>query len=195
MNSRKRIIGVVMLSMLLLLSLAAPAVARDRRSSDRRSSGRRDRSHRSHHYDRRNSGLRIGIGCSSRFYSSSYRSWVPGYYQTRIEQILVEPGHYQWQTHQIQIEPAHYEIRSIPAVEKTVRDEQGNEHTIIVQPARTETVYIPPKYEQRRSKVWIPDRYETRTTQVWVAGYWISQPTYYSSPGQFSLNIGGVFRF
>ena len=193
MNDKKRFIGtfsVAVLAILFVVSSTVPAVARDRRSS-----GRRDRSHRSRDYGHRDSGLRIGIGYSNRIYSTSYRSYVPGYYQTRTEQILVEPGHYEWQTHQVQVEPARYEIRSIPAVEKIIRDEQGNEDTIIVQPARTETVYIPPMYEQRRIKVWIPDRYETQHIQVWVPGYWISQPTYSYSPSRFSLNIGGVFRF
>ena len=193
MNANKTVFGtfaVAVLAILFLGSLAVPAIARDRRSSDRH-----ERSSRSRNRDRRNSGLSIGLGYSNRIYSTSYRRWVPGYYQTHTEQVLVEPGHYDWQTHQVQVEPERYEVRNIPAVEKTVRDEQGQEHTIILQPARTETVYIPPKYEQRPIKLWVPDRYETRHIQVWIPGYWVSQPSYSYSPGRFSLNLGGFFRF
>ena len=198
MNAKKKVIrtfGVAVLAMLFVVSSAAPAVAKDWRSRDRRSSNRHDHSRRSRDYHRRDSGLRIGIGYSNRIYSTSYRRWVPGYYQTHTEQVLVEPGHYDWQTHSVQVEPERYELRKIPAVEQTVRDEHGKKYKIIVQPARTETVYIPPKYEQRRVKTWIPDRYETQHIQVWVPGYWISQPSYSYSPGRFSLNLGGVFRF
>ena len=196
MNAQKKIIstlGLVMLSILFVTSSAIPAAAaRDRGPRGGRSSDR-GRSSRSHDRDSRHSGLSIGFGFSNRIYSTSYRRWVPGYYQTRTEQILVEPSHYEWQSHQVEVAPARYEVRSTPAVEKTVRDENGKQYTVIVEPARTETVYIPPKYEQRRIKVWIPDRYETRQIQIWIPGYWVSEPAY--PPSRFRLNIGGVFRF
>ena len=198
MNAGEKILstfGVVMLSIFFVASSATVASARDRGSRSGRSSNRHGRS--SRRYDRgrgrNDSRLSIGFGLSNRIYSTSYRRYVPGYYQTRTERVLLEPGHYEWQTHQVQVEPARYEIRNIPAVERTVRDEQGDEHTIIVQPAHTETVHIPPRYEQRRIKVWVPDRYETRQIQIWVPGYWVSEPTY--APSRSWLSIGGVFRF
>ena len=201
MNSRKRIIstlGFVMLSMLLLLSTAAPAVARDSRGHSGRSSGRSGHSSRrsSRHYDRRDSGLRIGFGLTNRVYSTTtIRHYVPGYYQTSTQQVLVEPGHYAMQTHHVQVEPGRYEIRTVPAVEKIVRDENGKEYKITLAPARTESVYIPPRYEQQLVRVWVPDRHETRTTQVWVPGHWVSQPSYsYSTPRSW-INFGGTIRF
>ncbi len=108
------------------------------------------------------SSLGLSFGFSDNYYSTSSRQWVPGYYQTHTEQVLVEPGHYEWQTQQVQVEPGRYEIRKVPAVEVTRHDEKGKAYKIVLEPAHVETVWIPPKYEERRIKVWVPDRYETR---------------------------------
>lgn len=191
--------AVAVLAILLMFSIATPAAAARRGDSHgSRSSGRSGHSSRrsSRHHDRRDSGLRIGFGLTNRVYSTTtIRHYVPGYYQNSTQQVLVEPAHYAMQTHHVQVEPGRYEIRTVPAVEKTVRDENGKEHNIILAPARTETVYIPPRYEQQLVRAWVPDRYETRTTQVWVPGHWVSQPSYsYSGPRSW-INIGGVFRF
>ena len=136
-------------------------------------------------------GLRFGFGVP--YHYSSYRRWVPGYYQTHTETVLVEPGHYDWQTQRVEVEPGRYEIHQIPAVEETRRDAQGKEYKVVIQPARTETVWVPPKYEERTVKVWIPDRYETREVKVWIPGHWVSEPAHL--PGGWHMNLGGVFRF
>lgn len=201
MNSRNKIVaalGLVSLSILLLASSATPAIARTRSSRRQPSfSPRSSGGHQSRFRDSRHSGgrsrLGISFGFGDRYYSASHRRWVPGYYQTRTEQVLVEPGHYEWQTQQVQVEPGRYEVRHRPAVEEIRRDQQGKEYKVVIEPARTETVWVPPRYETRTVKVWIPARYETRQTQVWVSGYWISTSAY--SPGRSWLNIGGVFRF
>ena len=53
--------------------------ARDSRSDDR------DRDHAS-------TGLSISFGLGSDYSNSANRRWVPGYYETRTERVLVEPG-------------------------------------------------------------------------------------------------------
>ena len=189
--------GVVVLAILFVVSSAAPVLARDadRGSRGGRSSHDAGRSSRDSRHDRGGSRLSIGFGLTNQYYSTTVRTYVPGYYQTSTEQVLAEPGHYEWQTQQVELTPARYEVRNIPAVEKTLYDKEGNEHRVVVAPARTETVYIPPTYEQRRVQVWIPDRYEIRTTQVWIPGHWVAQPSYsYSAPRTW-INLGGVFRF
>ena len=201
MNGENKVIAtlsLVFLSIVLLGSSATPAAARGRSSRGLRSFGhRRGGGHRSRsHYGRDSRGgsrLGISLGFGDRYYSTSRRHWVSGYYQTRTEQVLVEPGHYQWQTQQVQVEPGRYEVRHIPAVEEIHRDQQGKEYKVVIEPARTDTVWVPPRYETRKVKVWIPGRYETREVQVWVSGYWVSEPTY--SRGGSWLKLGGVFRF
>jgi len=128
MNGKKKdilMLGFAFLSILLLVFSASPAMARGRDS--RPSFSHRDRdSHRSdfghRDYDNR-SRFGIGFGFGSYFYPSTSSYWVPGYYQTHTEQVLVEPAHYEWQTQQVQVEPGRYEVRQIPAVEETRRDE------------------------------------------------------------------------
>jgi len=192
-NNKTSFAGLALTALAILFTffLATPAhAARDRGSH----SGRSSRGSSSHHA-RRDSGLTIGFGLSNTTrYTTTVRNYVPGYYQTHTQQVLVEPGHYAMQTHNVQVEPGRYEIRSLPAVEKIVRDENGKEYTIILQPARTETIYIPPKYEQRLVRVWVPDRYEARITQVWIPGHWVSQPSYSSAPRSW-ISLGGTIRF
>ena len=147
--------------------------------------------HRSDHHGR--SRLRLGFG----YYSTSYRHrrWISGGYVTRLEEVLVEPAHYEWQMQDVEVEPGRYELQEIPAEEQTVYDEQGEAHTIVVKPARTEAVWIPPRYEQRRVRVWVPDRFETQEVRVWVPGRWIYASGYYPARPHYGLSIGGVFRF
>jgi len=97
------------------------------------------------------------------------------------------------QTQQVQVEPERYEIRQIPAVEETRHDDEGKAYKVVVEPARTETIRIPAKYEQIEVKVWVPDRYETRQFRTWVPGRWVYYPAY--SPGRSWFRIGGTFRF
>ena len=155
--------------------------------------GQRSRSHHGRNHHRSRSHLGFGLGFGGHYYYTTYRRWVPGYYQTHTEEVLVEPGHYEWQTQRTQVEPGRYEIHHIPAVEEIRRDEQGKEYKVVLEPARTETVWVPPKYEERKVKVWVPDRYETRDVQVWVPGYWVTKRSY--SPRRSWLSIGGAFRF
>jgi len=204
MNVRSKtilIIGAVIFSMLLS---AQPAMARDGRGGrggGRSRSGRMHGGRRSHGgFGRsrggrgyRGSSIGLSFGFSDNYYSTSSRQWVPGYFQTHTQQILVEPGHYELQTQQVQVEPERYEIRQIPAVEETRHDDKGKAYKVVVQPARTETIRIPAKYEQRQVKVWVPNRYETRQFRTWVPGHWTYSPAY--SPGNSWFRIGGAFRF
>ena len=136
----------------------------------------------------------LSFGFSDNYYSTSSRQWVPGQHQTQTEQVLVEPAHHELQTRQVQVEPERYEVRQIPAVQETRYDEQGKPYQVVIKPAHTETVWIPPKYEQREVKVWVPDRYETRQTQVWVPGQWVYNSAYAPGPSS-SIRIGGRIRF
>ncbi|MCK4850366.1 MAG: hypothetical protein KAT11_03390 [Phycisphaerae bacterium] len=202
MNGKSKtilIIATVVISMLLSVQ---PAIARDGRGGRRsasRSRPERSRSGRDHRGRRRTSrrhsrsSLGLSFGFSDNYYSTSSRQWVPGYFQTHTERILVEPGHYELQTQQVQIEPERYEIRQVPAVEETRYDDKGKAYKVVVQPARTETIRIPAKYEQRQIKVWVPDRYETRQVQLWIPGHWTYYPAY--APSRSWLRIGGTFRF
>ncbi len=186
----------------LLLAVPQSAMARDgrggrggRRSASRsrpqgRRSGRSQRGRRGYG----GSSLGLSFGFSDNYYSTSSRQWVPGYYQTHTEQVLVEPGHYELQTQQVQIEPERYEIRQIPAVEQTRHDDEGKAYKVVVEPARTETIRIPAKYEQHQVKVWVPNRYETRQFRTWVPGRWVNSPAYAPGPSSF-FRIGGRFRF
>ncbi len=218
MNVRSKTILIVttlIISMLLSVFPAQPAMARDGRGGGRSASrsrparsrfGRSDRGRtrtsRSHGGFGRSRGGRgfggssigLSFGFSDSYYSTSYQQWAPGYYQTRTEQVLVEPGHYEWQTQQVQVEPGRYEIRQIPAVEQTRHDDQGKAYKVVISPARTETVWIPPKYQERKIKVWVPDRYETRQFRTWVPGRWVNSPAYAPGPSSF-FRIGGTFRF
>ena len=198
----------------LLLALPQSAIARDGRggrgggrsvSGSRQQGSRSGRSRRSgrgfggsgrRHRSRRGFGrssLGLSFGFSDSYYSTSSRQWVPGYFQTHSEQVLVEPGHYEMQTQHVMVAPERHEIRQIPAVEETRHDEQGKAYKVIVSPARTQTVVIPAKYEQIQVKVWLPNRYETRQFRTWVPGRWISYRA--TSPGRSWFSIGGRIRF
>ena len=217
MNSKNKVIlmlGFAFLSILLLAFSASPVMAKSNgpggkaprvaahngpamvshghSSPDRRGHEAQPSRWNDGHHDSR-SRLGISFGFGSYFYPTTYSRWVPGYYQIRTEEVLVEPAHYEWQTQQVQVEPGRYEVRHIPAVDEIRRDEQGKEYKVVIQPARTETVWIPPRYEQREVKVWVADRYETRQMQVCIPGYWVSEPAY--GPSRSWLNLGGAFRF
>ena len=187
-------LGSVFLSAVLLLSSSALARSRGRgaigsaRIHHGGRDGPRDRHDLSSHFS-------IGFGLGTRYYHTSYQRWVPGRYETRISQVLVEPGHYQWQTQRVQLEPGRYEVRQIPAVEETRRDKEGKPSTIIVERGRTETVWIPPRYEERKVKVWIPDRYEQQEVRVWIPGYWVIDSAYAPDRSGSWFRLGGNFRF
>lgn len=168
-------------------------------SASRRShEGRSDRygirkgtSHHSNHNE--SSHWRLGLGYYWGDYG--YRRWISGSYVTRLEEVLSEPAHYEWQVQDVEVEPGRYELREMPAEEETVYDSQGEAHTIVVSPARTEAVWIPPRYEQHRVRVWVSDRFETQEVRVWVPGRWAYVSRYYPARPHYGLSIGGVFRF
>jgi len=120
--------------------------------------------------------------------------WVAGRYITRIESVLVEAGHYEVRTESILVESGHYEFRLSEQVEEIVYDSQGNAHKVIVTPGRQEKVWVPDRYEVRRTQVWVPDRYESRGVRVWEAGHWICPPGGHSAHGG-GLNLRAIFRF
>lgn len=164
-----------------------------RSAGRRRSAGRQRpagrRRGRSRYGYRGRSSFGIGFGFSDRYYYTDSRYWVSGHYETRTEQVLVEPAHYETQTQYVQVEPERIEIRQVPAVTRTLQDKDGKSHTVIVQPARTEKVVIPPKFEERQVEVLVPDRYEANEIRTWIPGYWVS------SPSRLRFSIGGRFRF
>ena len=188
----------------LLLALPQSAIARDGRggrgggrggrsvSGSRQQGSRSGRSRRSGRGFGRSS-LGLSFGFSDSYYSTSSRQWVPGYFQTHSEQVLVEPGHYEMQTQHVMVAPERHEIHQIPAVEETRHDEQGKAYKVILSPARTQTVVIPAKYEQIQVKVWPPNRYETQQVRTWVPGRWVSYRA--TSPGRSWFSIGGRVRF
>ena len=182
------ILTTVFLSVALLFS--SPADARPRRSRARSApaqTGSRNRARDSDH------GLTLSIDLGSIFNSAPARRWVPGYHQTRTEQVLVEPGHYEWHEQSVLVEAGHYEIRILPAAEKIRRDSRPKAQKVVVKPARTKKVWIPARYEMRKVKVYVPPRYETRRIRVWVPGHWVSQPV--RSPARSWLNLGAIFNF
>ena len=193
MNGKNKVIStlsVIFLSVLLLAVSPLPAMAKRRESrrlpAHRSRSGERDR-------DRASSRLSLGFGFGSDFSNSANRRWVPGHYETRTEKILVEPGHYERRRRRVQVEPGRYNVRHIPAVSRTRRGQRGKKYEVVIQPARTERVWVPSRYKKRKVKVWVPDRYEIREVKVWIPGHWITKPA--RSPGRFWLNLGGLFRF
>ncbi len=164
---------------------AAPRRSRARSAPVRTRSGRRAGGSRH--------GLTLSIGLEQLFGNTSARRWVPGYYQTRTEQVLVEPGHHEWHEQSVLVEPGHYETRSLPPVEEILRHSRGRVHKVVTKPARTRKVWIPDRYEMRKVKVYVPPRYETRQVRVWVPGHWVSQPA--RSPARPRLNLGAIFNF
>ena len=120
--------------------------------------------------------------------------WVAGRYITRIESVLVEAGHYEVRTERVLVEPGHFEFRLSDQVEEIVYDSQGNAHKVIVTPGRQEKVWVPGRYEVRRTQVWVPDRYASREVRVWEAGHWICPPGGHSAHGG-GLNLRAIFRF
>ena len=156
-----------------------------------RSSGRRHTP--SHFRHRGRSSLGLSFGFSDRYYYTNSSYWVSGHYETRTERVLVEPAHYETQTEYVEVEPGRHELRQVPAVKRTFQDKDGKSRTVIVEPARTEKVWIPPKFEEHQVEILIPDRYETSEIRTWIPGYWAYSPAYAPSRSWFS--IGGRFRF
>ena len=137
--------------------------------------------------------MTLSIGLEQVFGNTSARRWVPGYYQTRTEQVLVEPGHHEWHEQSVLVEPGHYETRSLPPVKEILPNSRGRFHKVVTKPTRTRRVWIPDRYEIRRVKVYVPPRYEIRQVRVWVPGHWVSQPV--RSPARPRLNLGAIFNF
>ncbi len=182
------IFTTVFLSVALLFS--SPADARSRRSQRRSApaqTGSRNHARDSDH------DLTLSIDLGSIFNNAPARRWVPGHYQVRTEQVLVEPGHYEWHEQSVPVQPGHYEMRCIPAVEKILRDSRGRPRKVVTRPACTKKVWVPARYEMRKVKVYVPPRYETRQVRVWVPGHWVSRPV--RSPARSRLNLGALFNF
>ncbi|MCK4850365.1 MAG: hypothetical protein KAT11_03385 [Phycisphaerae bacterium] len=182
------ILTTVSLSTALLFSSPVQAKGRKRQARPTPAqTGSRNRVRDSDH------GLTLSIDLGSIFNSAPARRWVPGHYQVRTEQLLVEPGHYEWHKQRVLVEPGHYEIRTLPAAEKIRRDSRRKAQKVVVKPARTKKVWVPARYEMRKVKVYVPPRYETRRIRVWVPGHWVSQPV--RSPARSWLNLGAIFNF
>ena len=177
---------------------ASPALTKDRdddhgRDNDRRANVevRRDQ-HDQGRYDRHQGQARGGISIQVGGTAPSWqRVYVPGHYEVRTEQMLVEPGHYEQQVQQVLVEEGRWEARYVPPVEQVLRDSQGRLYKVIIAPSRTERVWIEPRYATRIVQVWCPDRYETRTVSAWVPGYYVTQ----AAPIRPAFNIGGIFRW
>ena len=112
-------------------------------------------------------------------------------YVLRTETVLVEPGHYELRTEEVLVEEAHWEERYIPEARHAIRDEDGRVVRIIIEPERTERVWIPDQFETRTVKVWIPPRYETRVVRVPQS----SSRSIFGTTTIGGFSIGGIFRF
>ena len=185
MNTSTKTIAILapaFLSIALLLS--SPAQARRRSSRSRPSPARTQRQDRD-----RDSGLTLSIDLGTIFNNHTpNRQWVPGHYEIRTEQVLVEPGHYEWQLQSVLVEPGHYEIVIVRPASREARNSRAP-----ITPVRTQKVWVPDRYEMRKIRIYVPDRYETRQVRVWVPGYWVSQPV--SQPARTRLNLGAIFNF
>jgi len=77
------------------------------------------------------------------------RRWVAGYYERRLETVLVEPEH--------------SERQWVPPVVEMREDRRGQPYSVLVKAG----YYV---------GVRVPARYETREVAVWVPGYWQEVP-------------------
>jgi len=130
---------------------------------------------------------RIEFGLNAR----TDRRWVPGRYVTRTERVLVEPAHYEVRTRRVLVEAGHFEVRVSGPTEEILYDSRGRAHKVIVSPGGREKVWVPDRYEVRRTKVWAPDRYETRQVRVWKEGHWTRPPAHVGILG----GLRAIFRF
>jgi len=196
MNWKTTIACVAMAATMVLPATLAQAKDRDERGNrDRfeRRDRRRDerggqwldrRDQRVHRGDSHSGAISIRIGAPV-----VRRESVSGHYETRTAQVLVEPAHYETQFQRVLVEEGHWATQHIPAVHE-VRQGRRGRTTVIVTPARTERVWIEPRYETRTVQIWVPARYETRTTRVWVPDGCVTRPAPLSG-----LSIGGIFRW
>ena len=136
--------------------------------------------------------LGVDFGLSRGHRCTIHRRWVPGRSVIRTERVLVEAAHYEWQRQRVEIHPGYHETRHVPPVTETVHDSNGNPHTVVIEPGRTERTWVQPEYEIRRVKIRVPDRNETREVSVWVPGRWIYEDCRHGRPG---FNLGAILRF
>ncbi|MBN1256508.1 MAG: hypothetical protein JXA52_02245 [Planctomycetes bacterium] len=147
MNTQKTARALSVALLMLVVFVFASDVAYADRDKDRRD---RDKKHqddrRDHQRDKRKPSVWLN------FDRSIYRSvrtydqvWIPGHYETRIEQVLVEPGH--------------YETIVIPAKYVTYYDRERRRQSVIVEASRKERVWVEPVYEPRAVQVWVPGYY------------------------------------
>ena len=130
------------------------------RGGDRHYNPRVDR-----HDNRSNLGVRIEFG--DRPTVQTVQRWVPGYWTTVTEQVLIEP--------------ARNEARWVESITETRYPSNGPPYTVVIRPGGWQTVCI-------------PARYETRATQVWVPGHYECVPVVTSHSGP-RISIGGVIVF
>ena len=132
----------------------------------------------------------ISLGGGSR---QKARRWIPGRYETRIQQVCVQAGRYERRIERVCVEPGRYETRYVSAVEEVLYDSSGNPHRVVVHAGRAEKVWVPPRYELREVKVWVPPRYELRQVRVLVPGHWVTETV--STPRRSGLNLSALLRF
>lgn len=186
---------VVALGAAVLLAAAAPARADWH--------GRwHDRGFRDHDWHGWNNGLFFGLNFGPDYYNPPVvygppviynnppvvyspapvvtQTWVPGHYESRTTQVLVQPGHYE----------DHHVDR---VVETRYPANGGPPQTVVIQQGGVQRVWVPDRYENRTTQVWVPGHYETATGTVVApapAPVVVSPP-----PAQVHVGIGGIFHF
>jgi Ni/Co efflux regulator RcnB len=156
--------GLLTIAMVMTVGITSGAAAADRDRHDRNDHRDRREGH-DRKDDRRDNNHGKSKGVEAVFslllnnlsnQRTVTRTWVPGHYEERTERVLVEAGHYE----------NHY----IPAVYERRTDRRGRSFTVLVQPERTE-------------RVWVPERYEMRTVRYWIEGYWVESSQSCAKPG------------
>lgn len=96
------------------------------------------------------------------------RRWIPGHYETRVQNVVVEPRHVdrQW----------------VPEVRSTFRDAYGAPYSVV-----TSAGYY-------REFV-VPARVERREVQVYVPGFYENCGVAYPAPVRPHVGVGAFFRF
>jgi len=134
-----------------LLALPAAALA---------DGDRHDRGDRRHFSSR--GGLKIKIGDTSVAIGGGYHTGHTKRHHVRHHhrspQRVWVPGHFEYRSHQVLVERGHYASHHVPAQYRTVY-RHGCPVRVLVRPAHY-------------TRIWVPDRYETVSKRVWVPGYW-----------------------
>jgi hypothetical protein len=96
------------------------------------------------------------------------RRWIPGHYETRVENVVIEPRHVdrQW----------------VPEVRSTFRDAYGAPYTVVTSAGFYREYVVPARLERREVQVWVPGCYE-------------GAAVVYSAPVRPHVGIGAFFHF